>query len=233
MPVLYKHRNTSRVLDGLVVRSLDFGYHLLPVFEPCVHDGRQVLAVKLFADTQHIGGALLKGIPLLLGLGRHFLFILGLLNFLVYVLANIVDALGQQRPQDLEASSQKLACLLDGGLNLVCAVDGLLLNARAVEFHFGLKFLVLNGLVEVEQNCNIPNDFLKVSDSLRVLEEGEGAEAIVEVVEQVGNSVVVGQFGKEYILVESVVEAVQVDEVDHVLVGILDFGQLACPCVNH
>lgn len=90
-----------------------------------------------------------------------------------------------------------------------------------------LKIGVFDGLLEADQDGSVGDDFLEVVHGFVFLDDGNGAQAVVEVREEVGDGVGVFEPGEDDRPVEGVVEAVQVDEVDDVLVRVLDLGHFA------
>lgn len=61
----------------------------------------------------------------------------------------------------------------------------------------------------------------------RVFDDGNRAETVIEVGEEIGNSVIVSDFSKEDIFVESIVKTIEVEKIDGMLVGVINFCKLA------
>lgn len=75
----------------------------------------------------------------------------------------------------------------DCRFDFVGAKDGFSVHKRAVLLNLVVEVFIMNGNIKVFKFGNILYDFLKVVDEPIILEEGDGAEAIVEVGEHIGD----------------------------------------------
>lgn len=92
-----------------------------------------------------------------------------------------------------------------------------------------VELFVMDGGIEVLEHGDILDDFLKVVNEGIILGQGDGAESIVEMRKQIGDSVVELETGESHRLGESIVETVDVEEIDRGFVSAVDLGDLAAP----
>jgi hypothetical protein len=91
--VLAKRILTYCVFDFGVVGVLDFGGDMLAISDASIDVIGEILVIELFADIHDVCGALLEIGPFLLGFGGDLGLFLGLRDFFVEVLADVVDSL--------------------------------------------------------------------------------------------------------------------------------------------
>ena len=62
----------------------------------------------------------------------------------------------------------------------------------------------------------------------RILEKSNRTQSSIKMWEQIRNSIIIDNSDKGHRVIKSIVEAVEVDKENCILIGILDFGDLAC-----
>ena len=62
----------------------------------------------------------------------------------------------------------------------------------------------------------------------RILEKSNRTQSSIKMWEQIRNSIIIDNSDKGHRVIKSIVETVEVDKENCILIGILDFGDLAC-----
>ena len=62
----------------------------------------------------------------------------------------------------------------------------------------------------------------------RILEKSNRTQSSIKMWEQIRNSIIIDNSDKDHRVIKSIVETVEVDKENCILIGILDFGDLAC-----
>lgn len=115
--------------------------------------------------------------------------------------------------------------------NVIWIIDLLFIEARVVLFNclFDLIRLIhLLKLAIVDELSSIREDFIKIVNCWRCFKEWNGTEAAFEVRKDIGNSVFIGYLHKVDVLMDSIVEASDIDEICWFWLVAFKLSDLAC-----